>query len=100
MIVKVHKNTEGQFLLAICDNNLIGKKFEEGNLQLDLSSDFYKGEEKSEEEIMSLIKGAYMLNVVGEESIEFALKNDLIEKEHIIKIKNIPHAESVFVKGD
>ena len=54
MLVKVHKNTEGQILLAICDDDLIGKKFEEGNLQLDLSSDFYKGEEKSEDEIMDL----------------------------------------------
>ena len=98
MIVKVHRTQEGQILLAICDDELIGKKFEEGNLQLDISSSFYKGEEKSVDELKELVKDAYMLNIVGEKSIKFALENDLIEESHIIKIDNVPHAEAVIVR--
>ncbi|MBW3021298.1 DUF424 family protein, partial [Candidatus Woesearchaeota archaeon] len=36
---------------------------------------------------------AHILNIVGKESIEFALKNKLIEKENILEISGIPFAQ-------
>lgn len=95
MIVKVHK-TADRTILAICDENLLNKKFEEGGLQLDLTSDFYKGREKPEQEIFELIKKAGIINAVGEKCIRFLLKNKMISKENIIKIKDIPHVQVVF----
>ena len=47
MIVKIHKMPDGRSVIAVCDSNLLGKKFEEKNLQLDLTADFYKGSEKT-----------------------------------------------------
>ncbi len=79
----------------MCDNELIGQRFEEKNLQLDLSSKFYNGEEKSEDELVKLVLGAYIANIVGEKSIAFALKLGIIEKNSIIRIKNIPHAQAI-----
>ena len=82
-------------MVAICDNELIGQKFEEKNLQLDLSSDFYKGEDKSEGEIVKLIKGSYVINAVGEKSVGLCLKLGLLDEKDVINIKNIPHAQAV-----
>jgi len=79
-------------LLAICDGNLIGKTFEEGNRILNVSKSFYYGEPMFENDILKLILDDPLLNIVGEESINFALKNKFIEKKGIILIKNIPHA--------
>ncbi len=98
MIVKIH-SSEGKKLVAIADSNLIGMKFEEKNRQLDLSGDFYKGEEKTQEEIENIIHGAYMLNIIGSISIEFAIKRGWIDKGQIIKIKDIPHAQ-VLLMGE
>lgn len=98
IITKVHQNREGQKILALCDKELLGQKFEEGNRQLDLTSSFYQGEEKSEEEIKELLKDAYIINLVGEESLKLMEKLNLIDKEHIIRIKNIPHAEIVLIR--
>ena len=98
MIVKVHKNTNGQIILAICDKEILGKKFIQGDLQLDLTSDFYRGEEKTEEEILKIIKNAYILNIVGESSIKFALEHKLIDKERIIFVSGVPHAQLVIVR--
>ena len=95
MIVKTHKTQDGRKILAICDSDLIGQKFEEKKLQLDLTSDFYKGEEKNEEEIISLLKGCYLINVVGEKSIGLVIKLGIINKNNIIKIKNITHAQGI-----
>lgn len=95
MIVKVHKTLDGRRLVAICDSDLIGKRFEEGKLQLDLSSNFYKGEEKSKEELIELIKGSCIINIVGEKSIRFALKLGIVDRRNIIKIKSVPHAQAI-----
>jgi|TARA_B100001971_G_C17875651_1_gene375480 hypothetical protein len=97
MIVKKHLN-EGRLVLAICDNNLIGKKIEEGKLQLDLTSEFYKGEDMSEEELKTIIKKAYMINVVGKKIIDFLIKNKNIDIDDIIFIKKVPHAQVVMIE--
>jgi len=94
MIVKIHKNGDKK-IIAICDSDLIGKKFEQGKLQLDLTSDFYKGDEKPESDIARLIKSAHILNLVGKNSVSLAIKEKMLDEKNIIKIKNIPHAQIV-----
>ncbi len=95
MIVKVHKTQDGRKIVAICDDELIGKKFEEGKLQLDLNSSFYKGEEMGEEKVVELVKGSCIVNIVGKKSMDFALKLGIVDTKNIIKIENIPHAQAI-----
>ena len=97
MIVKQHKTADGRVVLAVCDSELIGKKFVEGDLQLDLNSDFYKGEEMKEERILELFKVVSIINLVGEKSVKLGIKAGIVDKDRVIKIKAIPHAEAVIV---
>lgn len=91
IFIKEHIHNNRQ-LLAICDGNLIGKTFEEDDKVLNVSKNFYQGEPMFENDILKLIKDNTLLNIVGEESINFTLKHKLINKKGIIKIKNIPYA--------
>lgn len=91
IFVKEHEHQHRK-LLAICDGNLIGKIFEEANKMLNVSKSFYQGEPMFEKDILQIIDENVLLNIVGEESVNFALKNKLIDKKGIIKIKGIPHA--------
>jgi hypothetical protein len=95
-MILVKKHQDG--ILAICDADLIGKKFEHDLLQLDVTERFYKGDEMETEDILRLAEDADCINIVGDESIDFALKNNLIEKEHIIYIADIPHAQVFKIK--
>ncbi len=94
MFIKVHESYRE--VVAICDSDLIGKYFEEGEFQLDLKESFYKGEELSEEETFKAIQSAAIedatFNIVGENSIKIALKAGIIEEEGIKKINGIPFA--------
>ena len=89
--LKRNINQESE-IIAVCDADLLGKKFTENNLVLDIKERFYKGELLSNEEIIEILSNARYINLVGKESINLALKSGIIEKENIIKIKNIPHA--------
>lgn len=96
MLVKIHKGLDGRIVMAVCDNELLGKKFGEGHLQLDLSGSFYKGDKKTEKEFLELIRAADIVNAVGKRCVSCLVKNQLVSKENIIKINKIPHAQIVF----
>jgi uncharacterized protein len=86
-------------VVAICDSEILGKKFEEGKKQLHLKESFYQGEKGkkvSEEELIKLIEINKLedatFNIVGEKSINTALKAKLIDENSIARISNIPYA--------
>jgi|TARA_Y100000310_G_C20702929_1_gene831721 hypothetical protein len=81
-------------VVAICDADLLGKKFEEGMFQLDVKENFFKGEKCSEEEVINIIKSKSIddatFNIIGEKSVNTALKAGIISKDQIKKIQGIP----------
>ena len=94
--VKIHKK-DGKIIAAVCDSDLVGKMFEEGDLQLDLTGDFYKGEEKDISDAGDMIRNADHVNLVGKESIELGIKEGVIEEGNVKIIKGIPHAQAVIM---
>ena len=82
-------------LLVVTDSNLIGKKFEEDKKQLDLTSNFYKGEEKNKEEVKQLIKQVRHLHLTGKESVAIGVELDLVNPSKILYVDIVPHAEVV-----
>jgi len=92
-MIYVKKNiSRNSAVLAICDEDLIGKHIKTKDLELDITERFYKGNLVSEEEAINLMKEARNINIVGKNSIKTAIKAGIIRKEDVIKIKNIPHA--------
>jgi|SRR5271157_4643696 len=94
MFFKIHRSYRE--VVAICDSELIGKKFEEGKFQLDMKESFYKGQEVSEEKVIDLMKKMSAedatFNIVGEKSISLAIELGLIAEKGIKKIQNVPFA--------
>lgn len=92
--IKIHESYRR--VAAIADLDLIGKKFEEENRQLDVRENFYKGSEFSEEEAVSQIKRHVMedatFNIVGEKSIKASIEAGLIDQESVSEIAGIPFA--------
>jgi hypothetical protein len=97
MLAKIHK-ADDRIILAVCDKDLIGKEYHEKGLQLIVSEHFYKGPKMTEEKLRKLFRMAYIVNLVGEKSMKFALKEKLISRQQIIRIQNIPHAETLILR--
>jgi len=95
-IAKKHISHDNKIIISICDKEILDKKFEDELCQLDLSSEFYKGTEFNEDELIDFIKDANILNIVGDNSINFALKHNIIKKENIKHIKKIPFAQPYY----
>lgn len=97
MFIKIHKAYRE--VIAICDEDLLGKKFEEGKKVLEIKENFFYGEKIEEQELLEqmreLAKSDATFNIVGEKSVNIALKAGIISKEGIKKIKGIPYALSL-----
>jgi len=95
-IVKVHKK-DNRTIVAVCDKELLGRLIEENGKQIDLTGEFYKGEELNAQETMDLIRNADVVNLVGEESIALGLEEDVIEEGNVIRISGVPHAQAILI---
>ncbi len=87
-------------VVVICDKELLGKKFEEGKFQLDIKENFYKGKEVNEEDSIQIMKKMSAedatFNIVGEKSINSALKAGIISIKEVRRIKEIPFVMVLF----
>ena len=94
MLVKIHKSYRD--IIAICDSELLGKKFEQGEKVLDVRENFYNGDKKTEAEITEIMKDFSKedatFNIVGKKSINTALKAGIISKQGIKKVQGVPFA--------
>ena len=83
-------------VVAVCDKELLGKRFEEGRFQLDVKESFFKGKESSREEVSEIMRDMKLedstFNIIGEKSVETALEAGIITKDGIGRIDNIPFA--------
>ncbi len=100
--VKLHSSiVEGieSQVLAMCDEDLLGKKFEEGELAVDLKlyESFYKGERLSKENALdfsvNFSRRFCNYNLIGKESISIIAKIVKIDEPNVKKIGGIPHLQ-------
>ena len=94
MFVKIHKSYRD--VVAICDSELIGKKFEDEKFQLDVKENFYMGDKVLEKEAIGIMKDMIKedatFNIVGEKSVNAALKAEIICEEQVGEIQGVPFA--------
>lgn len=99
--MKVYLNRirhEDEYIIAICDEEILGQRFEEGERQIHITESFYKGELVSLEEGLRALERATIANIVGERIVTGALKAQIIHKNGVLRIQNIPHAQLVVTK--
>jgi uncharacterized protein len=96
MYVKIHRSGN-RFVVAVCDEDLMGKTFTDKDRQLKISKHFYKGEKKSEEEVVKLLKTCGNANLVGEQSIKAGINAGVIKKENVMIIGGVQHAQIISI---
>ncbi|MEM3369298.1 MAG: DUF424 family protein [Candidatus Micrarchaeia archaeon] len=90
-VIERNKNV----VIAICDKSLLGKKYVEGELCLDLIKykKFYQGEfAENVKELDEKLKVASSINVIGKESLKL-IENKGFDIKNCKYIGKIPHLQ-------
>ncbi|MFH1802705.1 MAG: DUF424 family protein [archaeon] len=94
MYLKIHESYRK--VVALADSDLLGKVFEEGKRQLDVRENFYKGDLVEEERAIDMLKSLAVddatFNIVGKDSVSAALKAEIITKEMVANVQDVPFA--------
>jgi len=97
MIIKEHLK-DGNRAIALCDDRLLGKRFEHDGRFLDLASPFYAGKPADPDTLPEILKSSVSVNAAGEETIAYLKEQGLIEKDaKVDEIDGIPYANVFFM---
>ena len=92
--LKIHKSY--RWVVAVCDEELIGRKLIDGKRVLDLSGEFFKGEIMNNEEIRKELSRCKnedaTFNFVGERAVKIAKESGIANDEGIVEIDKTPFA--------
>ena len=89
--------TGNDVLLAVCDSDLLGKSFEEGEMQIEVT-DFYRESLGDAGKIMELAGEATIINAVGNNIIRLLIENNAVDSSGVIEIGGVKHAQIVTIK--
>lgn len=92
--VKLHSNSAGS-VFAACDEEIVGKTFEENGTKILVSESFYKDEVVSEEEFAKRIREQSVLNLIGEKTVSIAVREGLVDVDYVITVAGVKHAQVV-----
>ncbi|VVB76952.1 Uncharacterised protein [uncultured archaeon] len=89
--------TQNGLVIALCDEELIGKVLRGGRTVIDLAryASFYKGDLMSEEQAASAIGegDVYSLNVVGERSVRVVIDLGIATEESVLRVGGVPFVQ-------
>ncbi len=72
---------ENTILLNICDEELLGKTVKGGNVDMEISRDYFGGEKVSEDEAISLVRTSSIINLAGSRIVEKVLNKKLASEK-------------------
>ncbi len=82
-------------LLAACDEEVLGKTLEDGEVHLEVKENFYGGQKIEIENLKKKFKKSSIANLVGEKVVEAALEAGYGSKSDVMKIDGVPHLQIV-----
>jgi len=80
-------------LVAACDAGLLGKTLEDGEINFEISKNFYDGIRGDRVMLERHLERATIANLVGSMCVKCGMEMGLVRKENVLMIDGIPHAQ-------
>lgn len=87
------QHIQGEILLAAADSDLVNRDLREGKLHLKIAPEFYGETNVSDETFMSSMGLCTIANLVGKHVVDLAIRSEFVDRENIIYIDRVPHAQ-------
>ena len=92
MIVS-ERQTEQGLLVTACDPDVLGETFEEGEVSITVTEDFYGGESVDEERVVESLARATVANLVGRDVVELAIDAGYVDEANVLEVDTTLHAQ-------
>jgi len=99
MLLRERQTAEG-LLVSVCDSECLGETYVEGEVTLDVTEEFYGGDEATEadeEAIVASLTRASVANIVGERAVSVAVEAGLVDEERVLSVDGTLHAQLLWM---
>jgi hypothetical protein len=97
MMLLAERDTDEGLLVSVCDGDVLGDTFEDGDVTLHVDPDFYEGREATEQEVVDSLARCTTANIVGEESVAVAVDNGFVDEETVLDVDGTRHAQLLWL---
>lgn len=87
------RQTEEGLLVSVCDPDVLGETFEEGDISLTVTEEFYAGDEVDADAVVDSLHRASVANIVGERAVTVAIDAGIVEEANVLAIEDTLHAQ-------
>lgn len=100
MLLKERETPEG-LLVSVCDSECLGETYENGDVSLTVTEDFYGGdgaEDADEDTVVDSLHRATVANLVGEETVRVAIEAGVVDEETVLDLEGTLHAQLLWLR--
>jgi hypothetical protein len=100
MLLRERETPEG-LLVSVCDADCLGETFEDGTVSLEVTEEFYGGddaENATEEAVIDSLRRATTANIVGERSVGIAVDAGLVDEGRVLEVDGTLHAQLLWLR--
>lgn len=91
------RETDEGLLVSVCDADVLGEEFENGDVSLTVDPDFYDGERVEEESIVESLARCSVANIVGTRAVDIAVEHGFVDEENVLDIEETRHAQLLWM---
>lgn len=92
MILRERETPQG-LLVSVCDRDVLGETFEDGEVSLTVEAAFYDGDRVDADAVVESLKRADVANLVGTRSVAVAVEAGIIDEANVLDIGETRHAQ-------
>lgn len=94
MLLREH-DTEQGMMVSVCDSEIVGETFENGDVSLTVEREFYADDADTvdEESVIAALSRASIANIVGTRAVTVAIENDIIDEGTVLDLDGTRHAQ-------
>ncbi len=99
MLLRERETPKG-LLVSVCDRDCLGETYREGPITLEVTRDFYGGEDAIEADAERVVDGlqrANVANIVGEQAVSVAIEAGFVDEDRVLDVDETVHAQLLWL---
>jgi len=84
-------------LVSVCDADLLGEEFENGEVSLTVDAAFYDGDPADEEVVVASLARCSVANIVGTRAVGLAIDHGFVDEANVLDFDGTRHAQLLWL---
>ncbi|ABD40579.1 Protein of unknown function DUF424 [Methanospirillum hungatei JF-1] len=91
MLLRIHRSADNKEVIGLCDRELIGRTFSEGEISISINEGFFGNQPTSEEEVIRVLMNGDNITIFGKRCVDLAVSHGILEPDSCRLINGIPY---------